>query len=448
MRLHVLTLFFLGSAAGFADVTFYRDVLPVLQKNCQECHRPGEAAPMSFITYKDTRPWAAAIREATASRKMPPWHADPQHGKFRNDRRLTSFEIDVLDLWAKTGAKEGNAKDAPPAREFAQGWTIGKPDLILDIGTEYRVPAKGTIEYTYFVVPTGFTEDKWIEKIEVRPTARQVVHHAVLFARGPKAKDWRDAQPGVPFVPPPPPPPAKRPEDNGQGFFYKLAGAGSEGSIEIISTYVPGGTPYFTRPGQARLLRAGSDLVFQMHYTVNGREAVDRSQVGIVFASQPPKERVVNTFVANTNFRIAPGDPDFLVNARVNVYADVKVQSFFPHMHLRGKAMEYKAVYPTGETQTLLSVPKYDFNWQMTYELEQPITLPRGTRLEVAARYDNSPNNPSNPDPKATVYWGDQSWEEMLAGFVDFVIPVSMDPTEIARPKRVDQAKLQQTDRE
>jgi len=446
MKVRVLApaLFFIPAAVfGAGDVTFYRDVLPVLQKNCQECHRPGEAAPMSFLTYKDTRPWAAAIRQATATREMPPWHADPAHGHFSNDRRLSDHDMQTLETWAKTGAKEGNLKDSPAPREFAQGWTIGKPDVVLDMGTDFHVPAKGTVEYTYFVVPTHFAEDKWIEKIEVRPSARSVVHHAVLFARGTKAEFMRPAKPGEPFVP------SKRddergkegkkPVDTGEGAFFALAGAGTERGIEMISTYVPGGTPYLTLPGQARLLKAGSDLVFQMHYTTNGKEAVDRSQVGIIFAKEPPKERVVNTFVINDRFHIPPGDPNFLVNARVTVQSDVKLQSMFPHMHLRGKAMQYRAVYPTGESEILLDVPKYDFNWQMTYFLEQPKILPKGTRLEIAARYDNSPNNPYNPNPKADVYWGDQSWEEMLAAFVDFAIPVSMNPADIVKAPKTPQ---------
>jgi len=394
---------------------------------------------MSFLTYKETRPWAAAIRQAVATRKMPPWHADPAHGHFSNDRRLSEQEIATLDTWAKTGAKEGDPKDAPAAREFAQGWAIGKPDVILDTGVDYKVPAKGTVEYTYFVVRTGFTEDKWIEKIEVRPSARSVVHHAVLFARGPKAAMAREAKPGVAFVPPANPEQrpsdGKRPSDDGSGVFYGLAGAGSDRGTEIIATYVPGGTPYLTLPGQARLLKAGTDLVFQMHYTANGKEESDRSQVGIVFAKEPPKERVINTFLMNTSFHIPPGDGNFRVNGKATLYSDVKLQSMFPHMHLRGKAMQYKVTYPTGESEILLNVPRYDFNWQMTYMLDQPRLLPKGTTVEVAAYYDNSPNNPNNPNPKADVYWGDQSWEEMFAAFIDFAVPADLNPAEIVRPK-------------
>jgi copper type II ascorbate-dependent monooxygenase-like protein len=416
-----------ASLAAGADVTFNKDVLPILQDKCQACHRPGEAAPMSFLTYKETRPWAAAMREAVLSHKMPPWHADPAHGRFSNERRLSQSEIDTIAAWARTGAIEGDAKDAPPPREFATGWTIGTPDAVIDVGTDFKVPAKGTIEYTYFVAPTGFKEDKWIEKVELRPGARAVVHHAVLFARVPGSKAFAEARAGVGFVPAKETP-AERKPDTGEGEFFGLG----EGDMEMIGVYVPGGDAYVTRPDQARLVKAGSDLIFQMHYTANGTEALDRTRVGLVFAKRPPQERVVNTFVWNPAMHIPPQDPNHRVDAAVKLYEDVKVQSFFPHMHLRGKAMEYRAVYPTGETQILCNVPRYSFNWQMTYQLAEPILLPKGTRILVSAWYDNSPNNPYNPDPKADVYWGDQSWEEMLAAFMDFAVPVSLDPARIA----------------
>jgi hypothetical protein len=432
-RVLLFALAAVAATATAGDVTFNADVLPVLQKNCQECHRPGEAAPMSLLTYKETRPWAAAIAEAVRLRKMPPWHAEQAHGSFRNDRRLPARDIETLVAWAKSGAKEGDPKDMPPSRKFAEGWTIGKPDVIIDFGGEYKVPAEGTVEYTYFVVPTGFTEDKWVEGIEVRPTARNVVHHIVLFARQPGSSFHKDAKPGIPYVPPKRPKAAVRAEDTGKGVIEGIGAAGAE----MVSVYVPGGVAYQTRPTQARLIKAGTDLIFQMHYTANGKEAVDRSQVGMVFARNPPQERVINTFISNRLLRIPPGAHDHAVRARVTVHENVKLESFFPHMHVRGRAMEYKAIYPTGEEQLLLRVPKYDFNWQQTYYLEQPVLLPKGTQLEVTSWYDNSPNNPHNPDPKAEVFWGDQSWEEMLAGFVDFAIPVSMDPQAIIAAKQV-----------
>lgn len=385
---------------------------------------------MSLLSYKEARPWAAGMREAVSKRRMPPWHADPAHGKFSNDRSMTDAEIATIVEWAKSGAPEGNPKDAPKPLTFAEGWAIGKPDVVIEMGTDFTVPAKGKIEYTFFVAPTGFTEDKWIEKIEVRPGARSVVHHVVLLAREKGSPLWPTAKPGQAFVPASSMIPRNPSPDNGQGRFAILGGG-----VEVLSTYVPGGDPYLTRPGQARLIKAGSDLVFQMHYTADGKEAVDRTKVGIVFAKQPPKERVFNTFVMNNRLRIPAGAENHRVDAAVTIQSDVKVLAMFPHMHLRGKAMEYRAVLPNGETKVLLSVPRYDFNWQMTYEMAEPVTLPRGTKLEVTAWFDNSPNNPANPDPKVDVFWGEQSWEEMLAGFIDFVIPVDTRPIDVGRPR-------------
>lgn len=206
--------------------------------------------------------------------------------------------------------------------------------------------------------------------------------------------------------------------------------------MEVVSVYVPGGDAYATRPGQARLIKAGSDLIFQMHYTASGKEAIDRSQVGFVFAKEPPKERVINTFVSNLNLRIPPGAENHRVDARVKIENDVVLQSMFPHSHLRGRSWEYSVTYPDGREEMLLRVPKYDFNWQMTYFMEKPLVLPKGSILRTTAWFDNSPNNPSNPDPKAEVFWGDQSWEEMLAGFVDFAIPVGDDPGKLLPPKK------------
>lgn len=414
-----------------AAPTFNKDVEPVLRKHCQSCHRPGEAGPMSFLTYQETRPFAAAIRQAVTTGKMPPWHADSKHGQFINERKLSAGEVATITDWAKAGAPEGEKKDARPPAEWPSGWTIGKPDVVIDMGADYKVPVSGTIDYTYFVAPTNFTEDKWVEKIEVRPGdgARPVVHHIVLMARPKGSPYMSKAKPGEGYVPVSSNRPRDRRPDTGVGA---IEGAGLDGYMEMVAVYVPGGDAYVTKPGQARLIPAGSDLVFQMHYTANGKETVDRSRVGIVFAKEPPKERVVNTFVSNRNLAIPPQEGNHKVVARAKVHEDVKLQSFFPHMHLRGKAMEYRLIYPTGESQVLLTVPKYDFNWQMSYELAQPIVVPKGTEIEVSAWYDNSPNNKYNPDPTQTVYWGDQSWEEMLAGFADFVIPADMKPGKIA----------------
>lgn len=434
-HLPCLTTFFSFAAFAAPEITYYKDVMPIMQNRCQECHRAGEAAPMSFMTYKEVRPFAKAIEHAVVTKKMPPWHADPHFGKFSNDRSLTEKEVNTLSAWVKGGAKEGRASDAPAPKEFASGWTIGKPDLVIDMPAEYKVPASGTIAYTFFIVPTGFTEDKWVEKIELRPGASSVVHHIVLLSRAPGSKYLEKVPKGVAYVEDKKISSTggrERKPDTGVGFFSGLG----NNEVEMVSVYVPGGVAYATRPGQARLIPAGSDLIFQMHYTANGKEAIDRSRVGIVFAKQPPTERVVNTFIANMNLEIPPGEENFRVDANVKVHRDVVLQSLFPHMHLRGKAFEYVAKYPSGETETLLKVPAYDFNWQLTYELAKPLLLPKGTELRATAWYDNSPNNKYNPDPKDLVHWGDQSWEEMLAGFVDFVIPIDASPRDIAYPKK------------
>jgi hypothetical protein len=428
----------LASALSAKEVTFHKDVLPILQKRCQECHRQGEVAPMKFTSYKEARPWAKAIKEAVVTRRMPPWHADPHYGKFANDRSLSQNEIDTLTAWADTGAKEGPLKDAPSPVSFVDGWTIGKPDVVIQMPIAYKVPATGTVEYTYFVVPSGFKEDRWIDKLEARAGSNVVVHHIVVYARAPGRKFLPDAKPGEPFVPKKSPT-SDHPADTGTGELYGLGDG-----LEMVAVYVPGGTAYQTRPGQARLIPAGADLIFQMHYTPNGKETLDQSRLGIVFAKEPPKERVVNTFIMNPNMRIPAGESNAKVDARVTLKQDVVLQSFFPHMHVRGKAFEYRAVYPSGESQVLMRVPKYDFNWQMSYYLQEPLLLPKGTRIEASAWYDNSPNNPSNPNPKEDVYWGDQTWEEMLAGFMDFAIPVGMTPSEIIRAKKPQtQAALQ-----
>lgn len=412
-----------------STVTFSKQVLPVLQKRCQECHRPGEAAPFSMLTYKDTRPWAKAMKEAVLTKKMPPWFADPAVGHFSNDRRLTPEEIQTLVSWVDQGAVEGDPKDAPPPLQFTEGWTIGKPDVVYEMPMDYLVPAKGTVEYTYFLLPKAFTEDKWIDKIEVRPGAKSVVHHVVMYARPQGSKWLKEMKPGVAWVEPEDTEPPKRAADTGDGQF-------DLGEFEIVSVYVPGGVAYQTAPGQARFVKAGSDLIFQLHYTASGKATADRTRVGIIFAKQPPRERVVNTFIMNTRFRIPPGAPDQVVDAKVTLNRDATLLNFFPHMHLRGKAFEYRVTYPDGRSETLFRMPKYDFNWQITYQLAEPLKLPKGTVITAVAHYDNSPNNPYNPDPTKEVFWGDQSWDEMLAGFVDFAIPVNVDPNDLAVPKK------------
>ncbi|MGI8990943.1 MAG: thiol-disulfide isomerase [Bryobacteraceae bacterium] len=388
-----------------AAVTYDRDVAPILRKNCQGCHRPGEAAPMSFLTYKETRPWASAIKEAVALKKMPPWFADPHYGKFSNDRSLAPNEIQTLVRWAETGAAEGKTRDLPKAAKFVDGWNIvsagGKPDVEFEMPAEFKVPASGTIEYQYILIPGNFTEDKWVQRAEVRPGNRAVLHHVIAFVRPPGSKWMKDAQPGVPFVP---------------------AKGGGEGNGEFLVGYAPGTLPEILEPGRAKLIKAGSDFIFQMHYTANGKEGVDRSKIGLVFATEPVKERVYTLAAMNNKFEIPAGDANYQVDSSFEFGSEAKVVALFPHMHLRGKDFEYRAVYPTGEKEMLLNVPHYSFSWQLSYYPVKDLVMPKGTKIECTAHFDNSVNNPNNPDATKAVKWGDQSWEEMMIGFFDVAI--------------------------
>ena len=387
-------------------VTYSKDVAPIIQKSCQGCHRPGEAAPMSFLTYKDTRPWASAIKEAVVLKKMPPWFADPHYGKFSNDRSLSSSEIQTLVNWAENGAPEGSPVSQPPP-SFVNGWNIGKPDAEFEMSAEYNVPASGTIDYQYILIPGNFTEDKWVQRAEVRPGNRALVHHVIAFVRPPGSQWMKDAQPGVPFVP-------------------RKGGDGGLGG-EFLVGYAPGTVPGILEPGRAKMIKAGSDIIFQMHYTANGKEGVDRSKIGLIYSTEPVKERVYTIAATNNKFAIPPGNPDFQVDSSFEFRNDAKVIGFTPHMHLRGKNFEYRAVYPTGEKEVLLSVPHYSFSWQLSYYPVKDLAMPKGTRIKCTAHYDNSANNPYNPDPTKEVRYGDQSWEEMMFGFFDVALDANAE---------------------
>lgn len=413
----------LASLAFAAPVTFTKDVLPILQNRCQACHRPGEIAPMSLLTYKDARPWAKAIREAVLIRRMPPWLADPRYGRFSNDHSLSQREIGTLAAWVDAGAPEGDPKDAPGPAEFVQGWRMGQPDLMLEMPNEFQVPASGAIEYQYLVIPTGFTEDKWVRIAEARPGNRRVTHHIIAFIREAGSRWMTDAKPGVPFVP------HKRKSDRADQEEEKDSGP----RPELLVGYAPGMEPMILKSGEAKLVKAGSDIVLQLHYTASGKPEADRSRIGLIFARERPSARVFTAAAMNTKFEIPPGDSNYKVESRITLERDTRLIDVMPHMHLRGKDFEYRLVFPTGETQTVLRVPRYDFNWQLFYYFENPPVLPKGTRIECTAHFDNSPNNPANPDPSKAVRWGDQSWEEMMIGWFDVAIDPSRDPGDYFR---------------
>jgi peroxiredoxin len=374
------------------SITYTRHVSRILQKRCQECHRPGQVGPMSLLTYEDAVAWSGMIREVVSEGRMPPWHADPRHGKFSNDRSLSKEERATLLGWIKQKCPKGDAKDAPPAREFVKGWTIGKPDVVFEMPVEQKVPAKAGprgIPYRYTFVRTGFTEDRWVQAAEVRPGARAVVHHIIVYARLPeKRKRGGD-----------------RPDGIGHGF---------------LAAYAPGDMPLTLKPGQAKKIPKGALLVFQLHYTPNGIEQKDRSSIGLIFAKKPPRYEVRTRSIAQRRFTIPAGAASHEVRSATAFDRDVDLISLLPHMHLRGKDFKYVAVFPDGKKQTLLSVPRYDFNWQSNYRLAKPLRLPKGTRIECTAHFDNSEDNPNNPDPTKAVRWGEQTWEEMMIGFVDY----------------------------
>jgi hypothetical protein len=410
MRSQLILFFFSASmalTASDATPTFNRDVAPILQKNCQGCHRAGEAAPMSLMTYKEARPFAAAIKEAVTLRKMPPWFADPHYGKFSNERSLTQSEIDTLAAWAKNGAPEGDPKDLPSPATFLDGWNISKPDVVLEMPAEFNVPATGTVEYQYVLVPGKFTEDTWVQMAEVRPGNRKVLHHVIAFVRPPGSKWLSGIQPGVPFVP--------SKDDRGMNDAQLLVG------------YAPGMPPTVLPDGRAKLIQAGSDIIFQMHYTPYGTATTDKSKIGLAFAKAPVTERVYTLAASTHKFAIPPGAPNYQVESDFEFGTDTKIVQLMPHMHLRGKDFEYKAVYPTGESQVLLKVPHYSFSWQLVYYPEADITVPKGTKLHCTAHYDNSANNPFNPDPTKEVKYGDQSWDEMMFGFFDVAFDKNME---------------------
>jgi len=418
------------AASAPSQITFTKDVLPIMQKRCQNCHRPGEVAPMSFLTYNEVRPWAKAIREAVLTKKMPPWFADPHYGKFSNDRSLAKDEIDTLVSWVDGGVREGDPKDAPAPVAWVDGWSIGKPDAVFEMPHDFDVPAAGTIEYQYIVIPSGFTKDTWVQAAEARPGNRKLVHHIIAFVRPPGSKWLSEAKPGVPFVPEAKKDDEKKKKKNDEDRDDSAA------SPELLIGFAPGLVPMTLPSSQAKLVKAGSDFVFQLHYTATGKAGTDRSRIGVIFAKETPKERVFTSNATNSKFVIPPGDPAFRVVSSITLQQSARLVDLMPHMHYRGKDFEYRAVYPTGEEQTLLSVPKYDFNWQLFYYLSDPIVLPKGTRIDCTAHFDNSPNNRYNPDPKSEVRWGDQTWEEMMIGWFDVAVDANSDPADVFREKK------------
>ena len=394
--------------ASVGDATYAANVAGILQNKCQSCHRPGEVGPFSLLTYDDAREHSAMIREVVDDRRMPPWHADPRFGHFANDRSLSAKERATLLAWVDQGTPLGDATKIPAPREFTEGWTIGKPDLVFEVPEPFVVPAQGTVEYIRVRVPSHLKEDVWMQAGEARPEDRSVVHHIIVYLDDHKG---------------------------GRG------GLGREDGH--LCGYAPGDMPSVYPEGSAKRIPAGSDFIFEVHYTPNGTVRTDRPKVGFILAKKPVEHVAHTMAVAFGKFEIPPGDPNYPVESDFTFPRDAHMLSFMPHMHLRGKSFRYEAIYPDGREETLLNVPAYDFGWQSYYTLAKPLAMPKGTRIHCEAAYDNSDGNPYNPDSSKAVRWGDQTWQEMMIGYIDYIDdapPLSDDElkkAEAQRPSRV-----------
>jgi peroxiredoxin len=373
----------LPHAAPKGDVTYSQHIGPILHKNCVRCHRPGEVAPFSLTSYDEVVGWAATIREAIDTGRMPPWHANPEHGKFWNDARLPDADKRLMDTWVENGCPEGDLSTAPKLPEFVVGWQIPKPEFVYRMPQPFQVPAQGTVEYQHFTIDPGFTEDRWIKAAEARPGNRAVTHHLVVFFHPPGTGDIEPIEP----------------------------------LINSIVGFAPGMPPAIYPDGTYRRVPAGSRIIIQAHYTPCGTPQTDQSEVGFVFADSKEVHKEMTVAAAlSWQFRIPAGAASHQVEASHRFDQESLLYTLTPHMHLRGKSFRYVALFPDGREEILLDVPRYDFNWQNTYALAAPKLMPEGTRVRCTATFDNSTDNPANPDPQAAVTWGDQTWQEMMVG--------------------------------
>jgi hypothetical protein len=413
---------------GPAAPTFTRDVAPILFAQCTTCHRPGEVAPMSLLTYKDARPWARAIATQVKNGTMPPWHADPAIGHFSNERRLTAEQKATIARWVEAGAPEGDAKDLPPTPSYTAGWNIGQPDVVLQMQEDYPIPATGEVPYVYFEVPANYDEDRWVKAWEVRPGNPAAVHHVIVYLRPPQTPAPAPATTGAPAQPRPRGVvtfaegmeiPAGQtggkalPEDQRKPA-YANARPRPRGTTGSLGGFVPGNGTRVYPEGTAMRLPKGTSLVFQMHYTTIGKDTTDRTSMGLIFAKEPPAMPLGGTALVNGALHIPAGATNHRVDAEMTLNRDLLLFSMTPHTHVRGIRWQYDVILPDGTQKPLLSVPNYDFEWQHEYQFATPVELPAGTKIKASAWYDNSPANKSNPDATKDVWWGDQTWEEMM----------------------------------
>jgi hypothetical protein len=417
------------AASLFAAPTFNKDIAPIFDQRCVQCHRPNDIAPMSLLDYRSARPWAKSIREAVLSRKMPPWFADPQFGHFANDARLSTSELETIKAWVDAGAPEGDVKDRPKPPEFVEGWRLGKPDIVVDIGEDFRV-SPGSDSYEHFLVPTNLTEGVWVRAAEIKPGNRRVVHHvhvnlvADAKSAGPTSiqamtsldrfleHDGKltrvrvDAPvldnacaadaPDLPYI---------------HGF--------QEGAL---ASYLPGRAPDVFADGTAKWVPPGAKFEFVIHYAkTSADKQTDRTSVGLYLAPAPPERVLRRMDLRNFFFLIPAGAPNHEVKRCYSFEKDKLLLSITPHMHFRCKNVRYELTRPNGQREVLLSVPNYNFNWQLVYRFQDPMLVEKGSLLTVTAHYDNSANNPANPDPTKAIRWGDKSEEEMMTSWIEYL---------------------------
>ncbi len=412
-------------AAHSADPTFAEDVAPIVYKNCTVCHRPDGIGPFSLLDYDSAKANVDDIREKVESRQMPPWHAEGEHGVFRNDRRLSDADRQTILRWIEAGAKPGDLTKLPPRPQYPAKWSMGTPDATVSMPEEFTVPATGTVEYQYFEVPTNFTEDKWVQSMEILPGARDVVHHVLVYARVPAPP--AAAAPAAAPAPRPAGTPAPQPLFLVNRTWSQLPRETRTDTLHrqrnplgtLIGTETPGNNFIEFPQGTALLIRAGTILTFQMHYTAHGHEMKDRTTVGFKFAKEMPDEQIMASQFVNGSFTLPAGAKDVAVPAEIGVSQPVRIWGMMPHTHLRGVRWQYKLEKPDGTSEVILDVPHYDFNWQTYYMFAKPLEMPAGSKITSMAWYDNSATNKSNPDATKDVKWGDQTWEEMqYTGFL------------------------------
>jgi hypothetical protein len=362
---------------------------------------------MSLLTYEQARPWAKAILKATENRTMPPWHTDAPSGTFHNERILTAAERNTLMAWANGGAARGDDTELPTAPAFTEGWSLGTPDLVLEMQEEYKLPATGTIQYEWFYIPTNFTESKWVKSIEVRPGNRKAVHHVLVYHRakpdGRRPAIARGNQEHQSNPPPDEPGVSERPRRRDLNAMPP----------RLMATYAPGTNPQAAPAGTAFRLEPGGIIELQMHYTATGKPTTDRTKIGITFSKdREPRELFAQHFM-NMQMKLPAGAANVSITTDLEFVQDATVWGIFPHTHLRGKRWAYQLVLANGDTRPILSVPRYDFNWQTYYLFKEPLRVPKGAKIVATAWYDNSAANKSNPDPTKEVLWGEQTWQEM-----------------------------------